>query len=70
MAIFDNKMETIASSWPVQVPRGGLSTTLDILDSFETDALLSLSGIENLGVAEMASEIPQRILNIKDRMED
>lgn len=70
LAIFDNREETIASSWPVRVPHGGLSSKLDILESFETDALISLSGIEKLGVAEMPAEIPHRILAIKDRWED
>lgn len=70
LAISDDHETILASSWPVKVPRGGLSRKLDIMDSFETDALLSLSGIENLGVAEMPDGIPQRILSIKDRWEE
>lgn len=67
---YDGREEIIATSQKVQVPLGALSKKLEVLDSFETDALIVLSGIENLGVFGIEQEIPQRILNVKDKWED
>lgn len=43
------------------VPRGSFSDYLEVLDSFETDALLALSGVERLGVPGTEKDVPQRI---------
>ena len=70
VADFNGKEEILATSQKVQVPRGGLTEKLAVMDSFETDALIALSGIEKLGVAGFDKDIPQRILNITDKWED
>jgi len=70
VALFGSVERILASSKPVYVPRGGFSEKLDVLDSFETDALIALSGIETLGVAKVLDEVPQRIMHVMDSWED
>jgi hypothetical protein len=70
VAVYDGREEVLATSQKIQVPLGALSEKLAVLDSFETDALIALSGIENLGVLGIEQEIPQRILSLKDKWED
>lgn len=70
MAGYEGREEILTSSQRVQVPRGGLTEKLELLDSFETDSLIALSGIEKLGVIGIETEIPQRILKIADNRED
>jgi hypothetical protein len=67
---YDGREEILATSQKVQVPLGAISQKLEVLESFETDALIVLSGIENLGVFGIEQEIPQRILSLKDKWED
>ncbi len=56
----------LASSRRINVPMGAISQKLEVLDSFETDALIFLSGIESLGERGVHTEIPQRILSIRE----
>ncbi|WP_052078343.1 DUF4912 domain-containing protein [Spirochaeta lutea] len=68
VAVFSNKNEVLAKSGVFTVPSGSISRQLDIIESFETEALLALSGLENLGVSTYEG-IPQRILrhiNVND----
>ncbi len=70
IAQYEGREDRLASSQKVQVPRGALSQKLAVMDSFETDALIALSGIENLGILSLEQEIPQRILSLKDKWEE
>lgn len=69
VAAFEGREEVLASSQKIQVPRGGLTQKLAVMESFETDALIALSGIERLGERGVESDVPQRILDIKDSWE-
>jgi len=66
----DGTEDVLATSRLVSVPLGGLTRKLEIMDSFETDSLIALSGIEKLGASAMPNEIPQRILSIRNHWEE
>jgi hypothetical protein len=68
VATYENRSETLAVSGIFIVPTGSVSRQLDVIESFETEALLALSGMENLGVTSYEG-VPQRILrhtNVND----
>jgi len=60
----------LAESPRINVPLGMLSKQFEVLESFETDALIFLSGIEKLDERGVNTEIPQRILKIRDTWEE
>lgn len=70
MARVGDAERSLAHSQRINVPAGKFSEKLEVCDSFETDALIFLSGIERLDERGVAVEVPRRILNIKDSWEE
>lgn len=70
VARFSTHEKILATSLKVVVPLGKLSEKLEVMESFETDALIFLSGIEMLDERGLSVEVPQRILKIRDTWED